>query len=66
MKLTFFGWFELLWFYTELPKELFCRVNAPAVLSALCHKGFDTYASLEFERWREFIFKAKQAARRVV
>ncbi len=43
----------------ELTKALFSGVNAPAALSALCHWGFDSCASFEIERWREFILKAK-------
>ncbi len=34
-------------------------VNAPAALSALCHWGFDSCASLELQRWREFILETK-------
>ncbi len=43
----------------ELSKALFSGVNAPAALSVLCHWGFDSCASFELERWREFILKAK-------
>ncbi len=49
----------------ELSKALFSGVNAPAALSALCHWGFDSCASFELERWREFILKDKKAGRRV-
>ncbi len=43
----------------EFSKALFSGVNSPAALSALCHWGFDSCASFELERWREFILKAK-------
>ncbi len=40
----------------ELSKALFSgAVNAPAALSALCHWGFESCASFELERWREFV-----------
>ncbi len=42
----------------ELPGSA-AKVYAPAVLSALCHWGFDFCASFELERWSEFILKAK-------
>ncbi len=65
--------------YENLSTTVFINLKKPAwwqsclrrcflelALSALCHWGFDSCASFEFERWREFILKAKSAVRRVV